>query len=400
MTIRRTPADFEVRERLAPGFELRGRAGAGPHAVYALTKTSLTTPQAVEMLARALGRRGPEAGYAGLKDKHAVTTQHVSVPWMREQAPPGGSAGPGWRADFAGWSDRPIDASSIGGNTFRLIVRDLSRAACDEMDRRAALLRTPDAPVGSLLIVNYFGDQRFGSARHGRGFVATALIRGDFETALKLAVATPARKDTGKTRTFTRMAATGWGEWKQLAQRLPRCPERRAIERLAAGGDFREAFATLPYFLQSLYLEAYQSHLWNATARRLAEQVGGGQQTLHTEDDFGPMVFPYAAAVDKPWRGVVVPLLARRSPLADPWGSAAAEVLKGEGIGLDDLRVPGLKRPFFGEAPRMLFVAADRFELARPEPDELSGAKRLKRSVSFDLPRGAYATVVLRALGQ
>ena len=404
MSIRRTPADFEVRERLTASVVLRAAAGMGSHAVYQLTKTSLTTPQALEMLARTLGKRGTDAGYAGLKDKHAVTTQHVSVPWAGAKQPPPQAGGPNWDARFAGWSAGPIDASCIDGNSFRLVVRDLSRADCDEMDRRAALLSDPrpvdpGEPARGLAIVNYFGDQRFGSARHGKGFVAQAIIRGDFETALRLAIATPARKDTGKTRMFTRLAASEWGKWKTLADRLPRCPERRAIERLAADGDFRAAFAVLPYFLQSLYLEAYQSHLWNATARRLAEQIGG-RAVLRTDDDFGMMLFPPAASIGAQWRTLVVPLLARRTELADPWGTAATAALTEEGITPDDLRVPGLKRPFFGEAPRTLFVAAERLELGASQRDELSGERRLKRSVSFDLPRGAYATVVLRALGQ
>ncbi len=77
------------------------------------------------------------------------------------------------------------------------------------------------------------------------------------------------------------------------------------------------------------------------------------------------------------------------------------EVLAAEGIELSKLRVPGLRKPFFGEAPRPLFVRAAAFSISQPEPDELSSRQdKLKRTVRFDLPRGAYATVVLRALGQ
>jgi tRNA(Glu) U13 pseudouridine synthase TruD len=61
--------------------------------------------------------------------------------------------------------------------------------------------------------------------------------------------------------------------------------------------------------------------------------------------------------------------------------------------------VPGLRRPDFGEAPRGLFAEAAGFALDPPTADELF-ADRLRRSVRFELPRGAYATVLLRALGQ
>jgi tRNA(Glu) U13 pseudouridine synthase TruD len=45
-------------------------------------------------------------------------------------------------------------------------------------------------------------------------------------------------------------------------------------------------------------------------------------------------------------------------------------------------------------------VTAQGFEMTGREPDEMSGGKRFKRTARFSLPRGAYATVVLRGLGQ
>jgi tRNA pseudouridine13 synthase len=278
-----------------------------------------------------------------------------------------------------------------------------------EMDRRAAALRaardggTPESAGDALAVVNYFGDQRFGSARHGQGFAARCLIRGDFEGALKLLIATPARKDSGKRRSFTRAAAGGWGvggggNWSQLLASLPRCPERRAVETLAAGGSFKDAFAALPNLTQVLAVEAYQSWLWNATARRLAESLAG--ESLRTDDDFGEMVFPAAAAMPPPWTALRVPMLASTTRMEGPWADAAASVLAQEGLSLSDLRVPGLRRPAFGDAPRSLVVIAGSFDVSPCEPDDLGRTGRLKRTLRFDLPRGAYATVVLRALGQ
>src|SRR5437870_12332522 len=81
MTIRRLPADFLVTERLRDPFARAiGEPAAGrPHAVYRLTKESLTTPEAASKVAAALGVKGGAVAYGGLKDKHARTIQHVSV---------------------------------------------------------------------------------------------------------------------------------------------------------------------------------------------------------------------------------------------------------------------------------------------------------------------------------
>lgn len=447
MTIRRVPEDFMVEERLSasfrsalrasttgvaaitsgpplsrlpsastpPGGEAGGRRERGSFAVYALTKTSMTTPETIQWFARALGRNPGVIGYGGLKDKHARTTQHITVPVHSTQrgssaaesiAMPPEVSGKGWSARLIGYSQAEIAAEAIECNRFTIVVRDLARETCREMDRRATLLETGDherghGPKPGLLVVNYFGDQRFGSARHGAGFVARRLIEGDFEGALRLAIGTPARKDSGKTRQFTRMAASHWGDWSRLAAELPRIPERRAIEVLASGGSAREAFAALPYFLQSMYVEAYQSHLWNAAARTLTEALGATRGVLRSDDTFGEMVFPIAEGVGAREREIEMPLPARGTRLQEPWGEAMARALRDEGVEVSQLRVPGLRRPFFGEAMRRLFVRAAEFEMSDPEADELSaGSRRLRRTIAFELPRGAYATVVLRALGQ
>ncbi len=427
MTIRRKPEDFLVTERLNPAFRAAFTASWGSgatHAVYELTKTSMTTPDAIQSFAREVNTRHVDVGYAGLKDKHAHTIQNVSVPVPRAEHAadaPRELAGRGWSARLIAWSPKEIAAEAIDGNGFTIVVRSLSREACDEMDRRAHLLTiTPKptsdskktAPVPTrgrvgvpLLVTNYFGDQRFGSARHGQGWVATALMKGDFESAIRLAVGTPARKDSGKTREFTRLCAEKWGKWKELAEQLPRCPDRKAFELLAAGNSAKEAFAALPYFLQSMCVEAYQSHLWNETARRvmldLVKGYPDGAKPLRSDDIQGEVVFIPASAISEDIRTLDMPILAAGTTLQQPWANAAREVFKEAGLTQDQLKIPGLRRPFFGEAPRQLFIRAERYVVGEPEPDELDDRpKRLKRTVSFDLPRGSYATIVLRALGQ
>ena len=184
---------------------------------------------------------------------------------------------------------------------------------------------------------------------------------------------------------------------------LRKSAERHAIERLAhSPGDFRGAFAALPYLLQQLSVYAYQSHLWNSIARKLIEQkcepLGA---VIAVDDPFGEMLFPAVAATPPELASLDIPLLARKSELKDPWKEAAEEVLRDEGISVTELQIPGLRRPFFGEEPRALFFLASNFSLTDPERDDSANSTtRLKRAVTFSLPRGCYATVVLRALGQ
>lgn len=92
-------------------------------------------------------------------------------------------------------------------------------------------------------------------------------------------------------------------------------------------------------------------------------------------------------------------MLAPGVSLVEPWAAAAQHVIAEHNLTTGDLRIPGLKRPFFGKAERPLFARAGGFSLTPRHPDELT-PKRFKVVVAFDLPRGSYATVVLRALGQ
>jgi tRNA pseudouridine13 synthase len=402
MTIRRQPSDFRVEERLA-GDVLSG-VGDGRVWMYRLEKTSLTTMEAAQRLAKALGIKPGLVEHAGLKDKHASTLQHVSARFERPTPdPPGALSGPGWSAARVGPIARPLSAGDIEANAFTIVVRDLSHEASAAMEARAAFLRAE--PAGhDLLIVNAFGDQRFGSARHGEGFAAAHLVRGAFEPALKLLIATPARKDSGVRRAFTRLAATHWGDWAKLATELPRCPDRRAVERLAAGGSARDAFAALPYAIQQLCVDAFQSSLWNLAAAGLVRSLAAsaGPSSLLTADDpFGTIVFPAPELVPDPWRGLEVPMPSPGVTARQPWGEPMVGALAEHGLTFEQLRIPGLRRPEFGAFARPLFVRASRFELSASEPDELSPkGRRLKRTVRFELPRGAYATVVLRGLGQ
>ena len=413
MAIKKSPADFQVEEVLASAVALKITETPGAFALYRLSKESLATPEAASLIARQFQAPAGAIAYAGLKDKHARTTQHVTLKLAKPGAEaPSNRNGPGWSLERLGYVGAPITAEAIAANRFRIVARGLTQEACEEMDEAAKLLACPSPPgvegldgaaAASLLVVNYFGDQRFGSARHGQGFLARHLVKAEFEQALKLAIATPARKDRREDKERRRAIAEGWGRWQELLARLGerRFPERKALEVLARKpAAFRDAFTALPYLLQQLSVYAYQSFLWNEIARKLVTAQCAERGTLMEADDvFGVMAFPASAAVPPELRALDLPLLGHKSELKEPWRAVAEGVLAAEQLTTDQLRISGVRRPFFGEVPRALFVAAANFELAAPEQDETSGGRR-KRALAFDLPRGAYATVVLRALGQ
>lgn len=405
MTIRRIPTDFRVDEIATAAFRESLRPAADARAlcaVYRLQKTSLSTPEATARLSRALDIKPGDVSHAGLKDKHAHTTQHVSARARDLSAAARFSpeiTAPGLHATLIGWSSAPVGASIIESNHFEIIVRGLSREASDQMARHARALSNPDQ--SALLITNYFGEQRFGSARHGQGFAAAHLVRGDFESALKLLIAMPARKDTGARRAFTRTAATHWGRWNDLLAAAPPSPHRRAVEVLVSGGSFADAFASLPMIDQRMCVDAYQSWLWNHAAVELIRDslARSPDATLNVVTDHGPLIFVLADAVPRALSQFIAPLPRKGAPLDGDWARAVALVLARESLTLDQLDIPTLRRPRFDPGERPLFVSAPNFSLSEPAPDEFAKG-RLARTARFELPSGSYATIVLRALGQ
>lgn len=407
MIIRRTPQDFLVREELRPELiaglhsEWSNEARVG---LWSLRKVSLTTPEATARLAKALGVKPGAVMHLGLKDKHAVTEQHVCAQHPNAPAHTAISA-PGIDASLRGFLTQPATAADIAVNHFTIVVRDLSRAESDELDQRASLLSLADGSgtdAPGLLVLNFFGQQRFGSARHHQGFAVRPMLAGNYADGLRLLIGTPARKDTGAKRAFTRACAAHWGDWAALLEKTPRCPERSAIEELARTGDARAAFATLPMFLQQMCVDAFQSHLWNQAALHVA--AGLSRAHAHTPLDssqstsLADLVLP-AEHVPSEMRTAHLPMHAPGvtppPSVSDAWHAA----LRSVELTPDQLTLPGLRRPAFGSWNRPLFTIARSFHAGPHEPDELGRPTHRKRTLTFALQSGSYATVVLEALG-
>lgn len=403
MKIKRLPEDFRVEEAMLAETARLVSDRRGSFLLLRALKRGLATDEMVGRIAGALGIPARSIGFGGLKDKHALTAQYVSVPAAalggRSPESISGVAAPGVSIEPAGWLPRPFGANDVAGNRFDLVLRDLTRRESALLDERRRGLSVPGSRGRTLRFVNYYGGQRFGGAGRGSDFAGRRLVAGDFEGALRLLIASPVRKDPRSRKEVRSAVAAGWGRWNDLARTLPPSPEREAVSALARGAGFRGAFAALPALDRQMAIESYQSLLWNGTARRLVRELVPPPLT-EAASLAGPLLFPETAKVPASLAGLAMPLLSPAARLEEPWGKAAAETLAAEGIPLADLAVPGMRSPRFGEVHRRLFVEAERCAFGPAEPDETgTGRGRLRRRTRFFLPRGAYATVLLAALG-
>ncbi|KGQ19645.1 tRNA pseudouridine synthase D [Lysobacter dokdonensis DS-58] len=158
--MRATPADFRVDE--IDAFEA---SGAGEHLLLTIEKRGMNTAFAAKRLAQWAGI--PELGvsYAGLKDRHAVTTQRFSVHLPKKVAPDlAALESDEMRVLHSTWHSRKLPRGALAGNRFVLTLREVEGER-DAIDERLRAIQTRGVP-------NFFGEQRFG--REG-GNVAHAL---------------------------------------------------------------------------------------------------------------------------------------------------------------------------------------------------------------------------------
>jgi tRNA pseudouridine13 synthase len=148
--LREVPEDFVVDEVL--GFTASGQ---GEHALLRVRKRGSNTGWVAKEIATRAGVRPYDVGYAGLKDRHAVTTQWYTVPTRRRPAADWlGVQGDGYEVIEAYAHSRKLPRGALEANRFAITLRGY--------DGDIDALRTRAAEVARTGVPNYFGPQRFG----------------------------------------------------------------------------------------------------------------------------------------------------------------------------------------------------------------------------------------------
>jgi tRNA pseudouridine13 synthase len=383
MKVKQQPGDFRVEELtdLTPG-------ATGEFAFYRLDKVGWTTPDALDVVRRQWDLDRRRVGYGGLKDRHAKTTQYVTV----YRGPRRNLTHQGITVTYLGQLPEPYSSRNITANRFAVTIRHLTP------DQEAAALAAV-REVEETGLPNYFDDQRFGSIGRDREFVARELVHGRFEDALKLALAAPYEYDRAAQKREKEALLRHWGDWPACKAALPRGHARSLVDYLVSHPtDFKGAIARLRPELGGLYLSAYQSDLWNRMLDRWLREAFPADALGVVELRLGEVAVPLRAVggITEKWQALTLPLLSARQkpePGAE-WFRAAEAVLAEEGLTLAKLRVPGLNKPFFSKGDRAACVLPAGVR-AEPGDDELNRGRR-KLLLSFDLPRGSYATMFVK----
>ncbi len=422
--LRAGPEDFRVREIEAVDAEpVDADPGAYPHVVVRATLRNRDTNDFAGALSDRLGISRERVSWAGTKDKRAVTTQLFSVDGVDPDDVPAGLRGA--ELSVVGRTGRPVLHGDLVGNEFEITVREPDEpgnaaAVTDELAAFAGAAgddpESEDRSDGesgrrTVGVPDLFGQQRFGSRRPVTHEVGLALARGDPEGAVRAYVGNPSEREPAATREARTLADEG--EWAAAIEAYPPAlgHERAICGRLVENGAdgpeaFRAALTAVPTNLQRLFVHAAQSYLFNRiVSERLArglpfDRPVVGDVVAFADRDVDALAVPDTgrtqrvtderlATVERHCeRGrafVTAPLVGTETELADGEpGEIERAVLEEAGLGPADFDLPG---EFDSTGDRRAVLV--RTSLAVDAGDDAV-------TFAFALPRGSYATVLLR----
>ncbi len=374
--LKTVPEDFLVEE-----IPLYRPSGEGQHIYVEIEKRGLSTYAAAKKIARALGIPPVAIGYAGMKDAQAVTRQTISINDVSEKRVEALDI-PNVQILSISRHRNKLKTGHLAGNRFVIRVRQVREAALPIAQAVLATLQARGVP-------NYFGEQRFGN-RHNTHRLGEMLVRQDGAGFVAEYLGRPQSEDSPPLQSARTLVDQG--RWEEaLVQWPPNLPdERRVLQRIIkANGQPGVAFKSLDKKLKSLFVSAYQSHLFN---RLLADRIVS-LDTLENGD---------VAYIHGKGAAFIVENVAREQPRVDIFeispsgplfgpkmlqatgepGEREKAVLAEEGLTGQDFKIPGLKVRG-GRRPYRIQVKA---VTVRWDEGLL---------VSFELEPGAYATTVM-----
>ena len=347
--IKAKPGDFVVREMMRDTERWkdnlqRVRGGRPPKRGsgflwMTMKKTDTDFFRALEMIARGLGKGTGDIGYAGTKDRKAVTFQTISVKGASAEAAAALEI-PG--IEFSGFRGmpRPVRLGDHEGNEFIVTIRNIREGESGPLQESLGRIREKG-------MLNLFGPQRFGS-RGLNGMAGKHLVLGELgEAAACIA------------RMSGPLHAGGSGSFEG------------ARGRSKVGGE--DAIFRLPARQLKLFIHAFQARIWNRAAAGMA-----------------------AAS----WRQAAVPIPGYRTKLAGyPEARPFLEhALSEEGVSLSDFRSAECPRLSSKGSEREL-LCFPRGVSVSIAPDEANPGM-MKATLGFSLGKGSYATELVRQLGE
>lgn len=386
MKIKVIPEDFIVKELADIKY-----SSDGPYRIYLLEKRHWNTMDALKFISRENKVPLSKIGSGGRKDRHALTSQYISVPKKYELK----FERPNVKLTFLGFADDFVSPAILEGNYFEITLRKLKPEEEEKIKERL-----PE--VEKFGYSNFFDDQRFGSVENPQEFLAERIIKKHYSGALKLYFTVVHPEDSRNEKERKREIDRLWGNWEAI---LPLCRtsvEKEIVKILIENSGKKGLLAalnTIPKEELSMFFSAYQSFLWNLTLKKLLPNYVS--ELFEVKGKIMDYYF-YRTIPDgslKCLRKMEIPTVSSRIPECLPEVKKAIdEVLSERGVKPSDFNLKKIRKSFFKSFMRPAIVFPEGLYVSPFEEDDLyPGYKKV--TLKFTLPPGSFATMMVKSLG-
>jgi len=325
--IKQIPEDFIVKEIIDINKVITDN---GKYSYSILKKRDYTTMKAIEHIANRLKIPLKMIGFCGNKDKRALTEQYISLPTNINPAK--GLELKDLNLTFVGSGNNPLSLGDHKENEFMITIRNLNKKDIDKIRKIAGK---------KIVLPNYFGKQRFSKNNF---LIGKMIITKKFEKAFNLILSNESEIGS-KAREYAK----------------------------ANPSDFIGAIRTIPIKLRRMYMNAYQSHIFNKAIEKYLKK------NKNKENIKIPVVGFGTEFNNKEIEKIIM------------------GILKEENINFRDFIIPQIPELSSEGEERDLYMEVKDFKVVEQNEDELNRNK-LKIKIGFKLNKGCYATVVIKEL--
>ncbi len=384
--IKERPEDFVVNEITKSGVVLESDAQLGCDAlwnddgmekkftVFVMQKRDWNTAQALRAIAKRLNRGIKSIGFAGTKDRKAITTQLCSIYGATPEQVRSVSI-KDIKINGACASSKAVKLGELEGNKFMIRLSKLDG-------------RGRDVLYNHELFPNYFGDQRFGIRKNNQD-VGIMIMKGDMEGAA-MAFLTDTQNELDKEAVMARERLKDERNFKAAMAYFPRHLkyEKAVIEYLSRyEGNYANALRKLPRQLLMMFVHSVEDNVFNKVVEHMVMEGRtrpAEGDLVCAADEYG---FPDYSKINRYEHGKAFPVANLIGYDTKGISEYESEELERIGVTVEDFKVKGI--------PEINCKGSFRAAFA-PYNDFLWDSE--KQEVRFSLPAGSYATVFLNEL--
>lgn len=380
MILKQVPQDFIVEEiPLFKPDELDKQINTShTHKIYKLTKQGIDQFSVLKEIARKNRIEYKHISYAGIKDKYGITTQYISIPkkfsinTATKQDKKTQNHDNKYIIEFVGHWTKPIKRGDLIGNKFTIIIREIPESKKELLIKNASYI--------SEGVTNYFDSQRMGSLT-SKGFLGKFLVKRDYEGFVKLFLTNTTRHMNKAERHKRQSLLKDWNDPEKRFKYNPYIfAEKTWIERIY----------TIDAQEKEMAIAAYQSYLWNEAVKELLKLSGSKIYSINYAA--GKLLF----FKNRPEIPDILEGVHPKLDLNKPENEVYKEILRKEKVDIADFNITKTGN-FFSKMTRKTIIDINNFSITDFLKDELH-QNHFKIHVHFDLPKGSYATIVLKKI--